>query len=400
LPQLSTRLGGVSVSPSSAMTAKARELASRGVKVISLSTGEPDFDTPAHVVDAAFRAARAGDTHYPPLDGTRALKEAVQRKFKRDNGLDYALNEIMVGNGAKQLIFNALMATLDPGDEVVVPAPCYASYADMTRAVGGTPVMVPCAQNNGFRLRPEDLEAAIGPRTRWVLMNFPNNPTGTVCSREDLETLAAMLLRHPDIWVMTDDIYEHLLYTDVPFRTIAEVEPALKDRVLTVNGCSKGYAMTGWRVGFCGGPKPLIDTMLKVQGQVTSGISTVSQAAAVAALDGPQDVLDERRAIYRSRRDRVLSMLGEIPRLTCHRPDGAFYAFPSVAGCLGRTTAGGRKLSNDVDLALALLDEQHVSVVQGAAFGMNGYMRISYAADIASLEEACRRIQAFCVGLR
>jgi aspartate aminotransferase len=382
------------------MTVKARELAQRGVKVVSLSTGEPDFATPEHIIDAAFRAARAGDTHYPPHDGTRALKEAVRRKFRRENNLDYALNEIMVGNGAKQLIFNALMATLDPGDEVILPAPCYASYADMTRSVGGTPVMVSCAQNNGFRPRPEDLEAAITPRTRWVLLNFPNNPTGTTCSRADLQALAAMLLRHPDIWVMTDDIYEHLLYTGVPYCTIAEVEPALKDRVLTINGCSKGYAMTGWRLGFCGGPKPLVDTMVKVQGQITSGVSTVSQAAAVAALDGPQDVLDERRAIYRARRDRVLAMLAEIPQLTCHTPDGAFYAFPSVAGCLGRATAGGRRLANDVDVALALLDEQHVSVVQGSAFGMNGYIRISYAADMASLEEACRRVQAFCAGLR
>jgi aspartate aminotransferase len=400
LPKLSTRLGAVSVSPSTAMTVKARELAQRGVKVVSLSTGEPDFATPDHIIDAAFRAARAGDTHYPPHDGTRALKEAVQRKFRRENNLDYALNEIMVGNGAKQLIFNALMATLDAGDEVILPAPCYASYADMTRSVGGTPVMVPCAQNNGFRPRPEDIEAAITPRTRWVLLNFPNNPTGVICSRADLQALAAVLLRHPDIWVMTDDIYEHLLYTDAPYCTIAEVEPALKDRVLTINGCSKGYAMTGWRVGFCGGPKPLVDTMVKVQGQITSGVSTVSQAAAVAALDGPQDVLEERRAIYRARRDRVLAMLAEIPELTCHRPDGAFYAFPSVAGCFDRTTSGGRQLASDVDVALALLDEQHVSVVQGSAFGMNGYIRISYAADMASLEEACRRVQAFCAGLR
>ncbi len=400
MPQLASRVGGISVSPASAMTAKARELAARGVKVVSLSTGEPDFDTPPHIVDAAVHAARSGDTHYPPLDGTRELKEAVQRKFWRDNNLNYALGEIMAGNGAKQLIFNAFMATLEPGDEVIVPVPCYASYADMARSVGGKPVMVACPQNNGFRLRVEDLEAAITKRTRWVVLNFPNNPTGTVYTRGDLQVLAELLERHPEIWVLTDDIYEHLLYSGVPFSTIAEVAPALKDRVLTVNGCSKGYAMTGWRIGFCGGPKQLIDGMLKVQGQVTSGICTISQAAAVAALDGPQDLVATWREIYRQRRDLVLDMLGRVPLLTCHRPDGAFYAFPGVAACLGRTSGGGRLLRDDTDMALALLDEQHVSTVQGSAFGMNGYLRLSYASDMDSLKEACARIQSFCAELR
>jgi len=389
----------IAISAASAMTAKARELADKGVKVVSLSTGEPDFDTPEHIVDAAVRAARGGDTHYPPLDGTRALKEAVRRKFARENRLDYALNEIMVGNGAKQIIFNALMATLAPGDEVIVPVPCYASYADMTRAVGGNPVLLSCAQNNSFRLRPEELEAAITPRTRWVILNMPNNPTGTVYSRADLEAIADVVMRHPHVWVMTDDIYEHLTYSDVPFCTIAEAAPSLKDRILTINGCSKGYAMTGWRVGYCGAPKPLIDQMLKVQGQVSSGICTISQAAAVAALDGPQDVIGEWREIYRGRRDLVVSMLAKVPQLSCHRPDGAFYAFPNIAGCLGMTTAGGQKLQSDADISLALLAEQHVSTVHGTAFGMSGYIRLSYATDMESLKIACERIQAFCAGL-
>jgi aspartate aminotransferase len=389
----------ISVSAASSMTAKARELADKGIKVVSLSTGEPDFDTPQHIVDAAVRAVRSGDTHYPPLDGTRALKEAVRRKFARDNHVDYALNEIMVGNGAKQIIFNALMATLAPGDEVIVPVPCYASYADMTRSIGGNPVLLSCAQNNGFRLRPEDLEAAITPRTRWVILNMPNNPTGTVFSRADLKAIGEVVLRHPQIWVMTDDIYEHLTYLDTPFCTMAEVVPELKDRVLTINGCSKGYAMTGWRVGYCGGPKPLIDQMLKVQSQVSSGICTMSQAAAVAALDGPQDIVDKWREIYRQRRDLVVSMLAKVPQLSCHRPDGAFYAFPNVAGCLGKTTAGRQKLQTDADVSLALLAEQHVSTVHGTAFGMSGYIRLSYATDMESLKTACERIQAFCAGL-
>lgn len=399
MPSVNRRAQEISVSPTSTMTAKARELAAMGVKVVSLSTGEPDFDTPPHVVEAAVHAAKSGDTHYPPLDGTRALKEAIQRKFVRDNGLDYAFGEVMVGNGAKQLIFNAFMATLEPGDEVIIPTPCYASYGDMARAVGGRPVFVSCAQNNGFRLRVEDLEAAITPRTRWVVLNFPNNPTGAVCTASELKELAALVLRHPDIWIMTDDIYEHLRYGDVPFSTIAQAEPAAKDRVLTVNGCSKAYAMTGWRVGFCGGPRQLIDAMLKMQGQITSGICTISQAAAVAALDGPQDVIAEWREIYRGRRDLVVDMLGQVPVLSCHRPAGAFYVFPNVAACLGRVTAGGARIATDSDLALALLAEQHVSTVHGGAFGAGPYLRLSYATDLESLREGCSRIQEFCSGL-
>ncbi|MFO1079176.1 MAG: pyridoxal phosphate-dependent aminotransferase [Reyranellaceae bacterium] len=397
---VNARIAGIAISPSSMMSAKARELAASGVKVVSLSTGEPDFATPDHILDAAMRAMRAGDTHYPPLDGTRALKAAIQRKFARDNRLDYALGEIMVANGAKQIIFDAFMATLEPGDEVIIAAPAYAAYGDMARSVGGVPVPVTCGQNNGFRLRPEDLEAAITPRTRWLILNAPNNPTGAVYTAAQLKEIAAVVLRHPQVWVLSDDVYEHLTYADVPFSTMAEVEPWLKDRVLTVNGCSKAYAMTGWRVGFCGGPKPLIDAMLKVQSQICSGICTISQAAAVAALDGPQDKVEEWREVYRTRRDLVLGLLAEVPELSCHRPEGAFYAFPSVAGCLGKTTAGGTRLRSDGDMSLALLAEQHVSTVHGTAFGLPGYIRLSYATDMDSLREACARLKAFCAGLR
>jgi aspartate aminotransferase len=399
MPALARRLEEVAVSPSVVMTVKARELAAAGHKVISLAIGEPDFDTPAHAIEAAHQAALRGDTKYPPQDGTRALKLAVQRKFKRDNSLDYALDEIMVANGGKQVIMNALLATCDPGDEVLIPAPYWISYAEMAKLATAKPVTVNCPQNNGFRLRPEDLEAAITPKTKWLFLNFPNNPTGAACSRAEMQAIAEVLLRHPHVWVLTDDMYEHLVYDGFEFCTIASVEPRLKDRVLTVNGASKAYAMTGWRVGFCGGPKPLIKAMVNMQSQVSSGISTVGQAAAAAALDGPQDFVRERAAIYKRRRDMVVEMLNAAPGIACHRPEGAFYVFPNVAGCLGRTSAGGRRIATDTDFALALLEEKHVAVVQGAAYGMSPYIRISYATDDESLREACGRIQAFCRGL-
>jgi aspartate aminotransferase len=399
MPALAKRLNDFQVSASVQMTMKGRELAAKGVRVISLASGEPDFPTPPHAIEAAYRAAREGETKYPPQDGTRALKEAVQRKFKRDNGLDYALDEIMVTNGGKQSIFNALMATCDPGDEVVIPAPYWISYADMAKVAGGRPVPVSCPQNNGFKLRPEDLDAAITPATRWVMLNFPNNPTGAACSRAEMKGLAEVLLRHPHVWVMTDDMYEHLVYDGFEFCTIAEVEPGLRDRTLTVNGASKTYAMTGWRVGFCGGPRALIKGMTNMQGQATSGVSTVGQAAAAAALDGPQDLVRERAEEYRRRRDLVVEMLNAAPGVACHKPEGAFYVFPNIAGCLGKTSAGGRRIETDTDFALALLEEKHVAAVQGAAYGMSPYLRISYATDIESLREACARVQEFCKGL-
>jgi aspartate aminotransferase len=399
MPALSQRLKDVEVAASTIMTARAREIAQQGHRVISLAIGEPDFDSPPHAVAAAHAAALAGDTKYPPQDGTRALKQAVQRKFKRDNGIDYALDEIMVANGGKQIIMNALLASVDPGDEVIIPTPYWISYADMAKLAGGVPRLVACPQNNGFKLRAEDLEAAIGPKTKWLILNFPNNPTGAACSAAEMRAIADVLLRHPHVWVMTDDMYEHLVYDGFDFCTLAQLEPRLKDRVLTVNGASKTYAMTGWRVGFCGGPRELIKPMVNMQSQVTSGVCTVAQAAAAAALDGPQDLVVERAAIYRVRRDMVVEMLNAAPGIHCHKPEGAFYVYPSVAGCLGRTSAGGRAIATDTDFAMALLEEQHVATVQGAAYGMSPYIRISYATDTESLREACTRIQAFCRGL-
>jgi len=396
MPALASRLKDIAPAASVVMTQKARELAAQGIKVISLAVGEPDFASPRHAIEAAYKAALAGDTKYPAQDGARALKEAIQRKFKRENGLDYALDEIMVANGGKQVIMNAMLASCDPGDEVIIPAPYWISYADMAKLAGGVPVPVACPQNNGFRLRPEDLEAAITPKTKWLLLNFPSNPTGAACSRSEMQALADVLLRHPHVWVLTDDMYEHLVYDDFEFCTIAEVEPRLKDRVLTVNGVSKTYAMTGWRVGFCGGPRELIKAMVNMQGQLTAGVSTVGQAAAAAALDGPQDLVKERAAIYKARRDMVVEMLNASPGIVCHKPEGAFYVFPNIAGCLGKTSAGGRRIATDADFALALIEEKHVAVVHGAAYGMSPYLRISYATETEALREACTRIQDFC----
>jgi aspartate aminotransferase len=396
---LADRLNGVVESASTAMAEKARQLRAAGVKVIGLAMGEPDFATPDHVIAAAHAAALAGDTKYPPVGGTKALKEAVQRKFRRDNGLDYALDEILIANGGKQVIFDALMATCNIGDEVIIPTPAWISYADMAKFAGATPVFVNCPQNNGFRLQAAALEAAITPRTKWVLFNFPNNPSGAACSRDDMQEIANVLLRHPNVLIMTDDIYEHLIYDGFKFCTIAEVEPNLKGRTLTVNGASKTYAMTGWRVGFCGGPAALIKAMDNVQGQSTNGVSTVGQAATIAALDGPQDFLRDRAAVYRERRDLVVDLLNQAPGISCHKPEGAFYVFPNIAGCLGKVSEGGRRIDTDTDFVAALLEEKHVATVQGSAYGMSPYVRVSYATDTASLREGCARIQAFCRGL-
>jgi aspartate aminotransferase len=396
MPALAERLNRVSISASVIMTIKARELAAQGIKVISLASGEPDFPSPPHAIEAAHKAALAGDTKYPPQDGTKRLKEAVQRKFKRDNNLDYALDEIMVTNGGKQSIFNAFMATIDPGDEVLIPAPYWVSYAEMAKVAGGVPVTINCPQNNGFKLRPEDLDAAITPKTKWVMINFPNNPTGAACSRAEMQAIAAVLMKHPHVWIMTDDMYEHLVYDGFEFCTIADVEPRLKDRTLTVNGASKTYAMTGWRVGFCGGPKALIKGMMNMQGQATAGVSTISQAAVAAALDGPQELVRERAEEYRQRRDLVVEMLNAAPGISCHKPEGAFYVFPNIAGCIGKTSKGGRKIETDTDFAMALLEEKYVATVQGTAYGMSPYLRISYATNTENLREACGRIQEFC----
>lgn len=400
MPELANRLKTVKVSASAAMTDKARELRDAGVKIVGLSSGEPDFPTPPHAIEAAHRAALAGDTKYPAQPGTVALRTAVQRKFERENNLDYALDEILIANGCKQIIFNALFASCNPGDEVVIPAPGWITYADIVLLAEATPVAVPCPENNQFKLRPADLDAAITPRTKWLILNFPNNPTGAACTREEMRAIADVMLKYPDVWILTDDIYEHLTYDGFEFCTIAEVEPRLKNRVVTVNGASKAYAMTGWRVGYCGGPRDLIAAMNNVHGQATGGICTVSQAAAVAVLDGPQDLLKERSSIYRDRRDLVVKLLNQIPGITCHKPQGAFYVFPNIAGCIGKTTKSGRRLDTDADFISALLEEQHVAAVHGGAYGMSPYFRISYATDIGSLREGCRRIASFCEGLR
>jgi aspartate aminotransferase len=394
------RLKNVKVSASAAMTRKVRELRAQGVKIVGLSSGEPDFKSPLNAIEAANKAALAGETKYPPQDGVVPLKKAVQKKFKRDNNLDYALDEIMVSNGSKQIMFGATMASVNPGDEVIIPAPGWISYADQVKLAGGVPVSVSCPENNHFRLRAPDLDAAITDKTKWVVLNFPNNPTGAVCTREEMKELADVLLQHPQVLVMSDEIYEHLVYDDVKMHSIAEVEPRLKDRTLTVNGASKAYAMTGWRVGYAGGPKPMIQAMMNMQGQATAGVSTIGQAAVTAALEGPQDLIESHRADYQNRRNLVVGWLREAKGITCHKPEGAFYVFPNIAGCIGKTTPKGKKLETDTDFVTALLEERHVATVQGTAYGMSPYFRISYATDLESLREGCKRIQEFCADLR
>jgi aspartate aminotransferase len=398
--EVAERLRNVKVSASAAMTRKVRELRAQGVKIVGLSSGEPDFASPRHAIEAAYKAALAGETKYPPQDGTKALKEAVQRKFKRENGLDYALDEIMVSNGSKQIMFGATMASVNPGDEVIIPSPGWISYADQVKLCGGVPVSVSCPENNQFKLRPADLDAAITARTKWVILNFPNNPTGAVCTRAQMKALADVLLKHPKVLIMADEIYEHLVYDDFEYCSIAEVEPKLKERTLTVNGASKAYAMTGWRVGYAGGPKPMIVAMMNMQGQATAGVSTVGQAAVLAALDGPQDLIASHVADYQNRRNFVVGWLREAKGITCHKPEGAFYVFPNIAGCIGKTTPAGKKLETDTDFVTALLEERHVATVQGAAYGMSPYIRISYATDLESLREGCKRIQEFCSDLK
>lgn len=394
------RLGRISPSQTIAISTKARALAAEGRDIISLSAGEPDFDTPDNVKQAAIRAIEAGDTKYTDVSGTPALRKAIAAKFLRDSGIEYAIDEIIVGTGGKQIIYNAMVATLDAGDEVIIPSPCWVSYPDIVALADGTPVIVPCGQNNGFKLLPEDLEAAITPRTKWFMLNSPCNPTGAAYSADELKALTDVLLRHPHVWVFTDDIYDKLTYGDFKPATIVEVEPRLKDRTVTMNGCSKAYAMTGWRIGYAGGPKQLIKAMDKLQSQSTSNTSSVSQAAAVEALNGPQDSIPKMRDVYEQRRDMVVDMLNQAPGITCGKPEGAFYVFPSVAGCIGKTSPKGAKITGDESFVLALLDEEGVAAVHGSAFMYPGYIRISYAASTEQLREACARIQRFCAGLQ
>jgi aspartate aminotransferase len=400
MPALASRLGRTEAAAIVQMSNRAREMRAAGQDVISLAIGEPDFPTPDVAIEAAHRAARDGLTKYPPVDGTPALKAAIQRKFLRDQGLEFPLSQIIVSNGGKQAIFNAFAATIDEADEVVIPAPYWSSYALTTQFLGGVPVPVSCPANNGFRLRPEDLDAAITPRTKWVVLNAPSNPTGAAYTAEQLAALAEVLRRHPHVWVFSDEIYEHLRYDGLGSISIAAIAPDLADRVLVMSGVSKTYAMTGWRIGFCGGPAGLIRAMAVAQGHATAGISTVGQAAAAAVLDAPQTMVGEMVAAYHRRRDLVVGLLRQAPGMTCAVPEGAFYVFPSIAGCIGRVSAGGATIATDRDFAMALLEERHVALVHGAAFGMSPHVRISYATDDASLEEACGRIVAFCEGLR
>lgn len=389
-----SRISAIGVSEILQIGARASALKRSGRDVIILGAGEPDFDTPDTIKEAAITAIRAGATKYTALDGTPELKAAVAAKFKRDNNLDYALDEITVSTGAKQVIYNAMMATLDAGDEVIIPTPFWVSYADIVQIAGGVPVLIPCGQETGFRLSPERLEAAITPKTRWLMLNSPSNPSGAAYSRADYKALTDVLLRHPHVWVMADDMYEHILYDGFAFSTPAEVEPRIKDRTLTINGVSKSYAMTGWRIGFGGGPKALIKAMAVIQSQATSCPSSVSQAAAVEALNGPQEIVRERCLDFQKRRDLVVDGLNAIPGITCPKPEGAFYTFASCAGVIGKTTPEGNVLESDRDFCAWLLDSHDVAVVPGTAFGLAPFFRISYATSEAELKTALARIAA------
>jgi aspartate aminotransferase len=395
----SSALARVKPSATLAVTAQARQLKAEGRDVIGLGAGEPDFDTPENIKEAAIAAIRRGETKYTDADGMPELKAAISAKFKRENGLDYSPAQIHVAPGGKPVIFNALVATLNPGDEVIVPAPYWVSYPDMVLLAGGEPVTVIGEEKDGFKLLPAVLEAAITPRTRWLILNSPSNPTGAAYTRAELEGLAEVLRRHPQVWVLTDDMYEHLVYGDFEYTTIAQVAPDLIDRTLTVNGVSKAYAMTGWRIGYAGGPKPLIDLMRKVASQTTSNPTSISQWAAVEALNGPQDFMAERRNAFEKRRDLVVSMLNQATGLTCATPEGAFYVYPSIAGLIGKTTATGVVIDGDSTFATELLNAEGVAVVQGEAFGLSPYFRISYATSEDVLEEACSRIQRFAASL-
>ncbi len=397
---LSDAVNRVQPSATIAVTSKATELRRAGIDVIGLGAGEPDFDTPEHIKAAAVEAIAQGKTKYTPADGIPELKEAICAKFRRDNGLDYEPGQVNVSPGGKPVIFNAFVATLNPGDEVVIPAPYWVSYPEMVRITGATPVCIPCGAAANYKLTPEALEAAITPKTRWLVLNSPSNPTGNAYTRAELQGLAEVLLRHPEVFILTDDMYEHLVYDGFEFSTIAQVEPALYERTLTMNGVSKAYAMTGWRIGYAAGPKRLIDTMRKVMSQSTSNPCSISQWAAVAALNGPHDFLAERNAVFKARRDKVVAELNAAEGLHCDTPEGAFYVYPSCEGLIGRTSKGGRVLASDRDVAEAMLEEVNVAVVFGAAFGLSPAFRISYATSTEALEKAMARIQDFCASAR
>jgi aspartate aminotransferase len=399
MPFISDALLRVKPSATIAVTQKARDLKNSGRDIISLSIGEPDFDTPDNIKDAAIAAIRRGETKYTPVSGIIPLREAIVAKFKRENGLDYKPSQVIVGTGGKHILFNAFLATVNPGDEVIIPAPYWVSYPDMVAIAGGTPVEVTTTMANGYKLTPEALERAITPKTKWLLINSPSNPSGAAYTRAELKAVAEVLLRHPHVWVLTDDIYEHLIYGDFEFTTIAQVEPALKDRTLTMNGVSKSYAMTGWRIGYAAGPDHLIKAMDMLQGQQTSGACSIAQWASVEALNGPQDFIPERKKVFEERRDLVVSMVNQARYMKCTSPEGAFYVYPSVAEAIGKKTPTGQIIGNDEDFVSALIEAEGVAVVQGSAFGLGPNFRLSYATATPVLEEACSKLQRFCASL-
>ncbi len=396
---LASYLSAIKPSPTVAVTTKAQELKAGGRDVIGLGAGEPDFDTPDFIKEAAIEAIHQGKTKYTPPAGTPELREAISGKFKRENGLDYSISQITVGCGGKQILYNALVATLDPGDEVIIPTPYWVSYPDMVLLGHGTPVLVATSLESGFKMKAEDLEAAITPKTKWLMLNSPSNPSGAAYSEAELKALAEVLVRHPHVWVMTDDIYEHIVYEGFKFTTIAQVEPELYDRTLTINGVSKAYSMTGWRVGYAGGPEDLIKAMNMIQSQSTTHTSSISQAAAVAALNGPQDFLADWVKVFQERRDLIVSMLNQSTGLSCPTPEGAFYVYPSCAGLMGKKTPDGESIESDTDFVTYLLESEGVAVVQGVAFGLEPHFRISYATATEALEEAGQRIQRACAAL-
>jgi aspartate aminotransferase len=400
MSRIAARLSRVKPSPTLAVTQKAAELKAAGRDVIGLGAGEPDFDTPDHIKEAAYKAIRDGQTKYTAVDGTPALKKAIQSKFKRENGLDYALDQIIVSCGGKHVIYNALMATVNSGDEVIIPAPYWVSYPDMVNLAEGVPVIVACDEKNNFKLQPADLEKAITPKTKWLILNSPSNPTGAAYSREEMKALTDVLLRHPHVWVLSDDIYEHLLYDGFTFCTPAQVEPKLYERTLTMNGASKAYSMTGWRIGYAGGPKELVKAMAALQGHSTTNPCSISQAAAAEALNGPQEFLQDWVKAFQQRRDLVVSMLNQATGLTCKRPDGAFYVYPNCAGAIGKKTPEGKVIQTDEDFVQYLLEAEGVAVVHGSAFGLSPHFRVSYATSTEALEKACQRIQRACANLR
>jgi len=397
---ISDSLNRIQPSATISISNKAMALKAEGRDIIGLSAGEPDFDTPDNIKEAAIAAIRKGQTKYTNVDGIPELKNAIVAKFKRENGLDYKVSQVSVGTGGKQILFNALLATVNPGDEVIIPAPYWVSYPDIVMLAGGKPVFVETTVGHGFKLQPEQLERAITPKTKWLILNSPSNPTGAAYTRAELRDLADVLLKHAQVWVLSDDIYEHVTYDDFVFSTIAEIEPRLYERTLTMNGVSKAYCMTGWRLGYAGGPSRLIDAMTAIESHSSTHTSSITQAASVEALNGPQEFIRLHNAVFKQRRDLVVSMLNQAKGLRCARPEGAFYVYPSCTGTIGKTTLQGKRIGSDEEFVTYLLENEGVAAVQGSAFGLSPFFRISYATSTELLEEACRRIQRACAALR